>query len=73
MINTDCVGVKVEDQIWCQVENQVECQLSYWVCDEVRFDAVDTVWHEVGYKLYDYMVFPGLTLPDYTGYDSKKR
>jgi hypothetical protein len=51
----------------------VECQLSYWVCDEVRFDAVDTVWHEVGYKLYDHMVFPGLTLPDYTGYDSKKR
>ena len=68
MINTDCVDVKVEDQIWRQVEDQVEYQVSYWVCD-----AVDTVWHEVGYKLYDYMVFPGLTLPDYTGYDSKKR
>ena len=42
LINTDCVGVKVEDQIWCQVEDQVEYQAK----DRVWFKVRDKVWWE---------------------------
>ena len=50
MINTDCVDVKVEDQIWRQVSYQVEWETRHHV--EVWYNVSKQVKNPVWFKVF---------------------